>query len=235
MTTLASNLIRQTRRLLASRAAAVLFATLFCFMALPLHATVSTVAYWRMGEHDVPSLFGLAGTLTDETGNFPLAVAGQVEYSTDVSATASNDLGSTVSAYFLGGAFATNNIVSTATNDFGIECWVKPVEATNEQIIAYNGHASFSGWGLMIHQTNYCGILGGVAFVGAVPVVTNVWTHLALVCEFGITTLFVNGVPVASTSLSPNMPATEFALGAAPQVNSAFFDGSLDEVRVFTF
>jgi hypothetical protein len=204
-----------------------------------VQATVTPLAYWRMGEHDTPMIFFggtlVATNLTDETGHHPLTVYGTVGYYTNVSVVASNTTGSSVSAGFLGGAWATNTIVSALTNDFGIECFVKSTDPSTEQIIAYNGHASFSGWGMMIHQTNYCGLFGGVAFIGAMPVVTNVWVHLALVRASGTTTFYVNGVAEATTTQAPNIPATEFALGAAPQVNSAFFTGYLDEVRVFTF
>jgi hypothetical protein len=204
-----------------------------------VQATVTPLAYWRMGEHDtgMPFLGGvlLATNLTDETGHYPLTVYGTAAYYNNVSVTASNAMGSSLSAEFLGAAYATNNIVSTLTNDFGIECWVDSTDPSTEQIIAYNGHGSFSGWGLMVHQTNFCGLFGGVAFIGAVPAVTGVWVHLALVRASGTTTFYVNGEPAATTTQAPNIPATEFALAAAPQVNSAFFTGYLDEVRVFTF
>ncbi|HWY29136.1 MAG TPA: LamG-like jellyroll fold domain-containing protein, partial [Candidatus Acidoferrum sp.] len=213
--------------------------TWLVFQAIPGHAAVTTVSHWRMGENDTVSpFFGgvlVFTNLTDETGNFPLSTWGTVVYSTNVSAAAFSATESTASAEFLGNAFATNSIVSTATNNFGIECWVNSANPTNEQIIAYNGHGSFSGWGLMIHQTNYCGLFGGVAFIGAVPAVPNVWTHLALVRANGTTTLYVNGVPAATTTAAPNIPTTLFALGAAPQVSSGYFNGYLDEVRVFTF
>jgi len=65
---------------------------------------------------------------------------------------------------------------------------------------------------------------------------TNVWTHLALVRNSGITTLYVNGVACGTNSAAPNAPNGLFALGSSPTALSGeFFDGLIDEVQVFTF
>ena len=49
-------------------------------------------------------------------------------------------------------------------------------------------------------------------------------------------TLFVDGVASGTTSLPPATPAGGFAIAAHPQSPAGeFFNGAVDEVRVFTF
>ena len=70
---------------------------------------------------------------------------------------------------------------------------------------------------------------GGNATVG-------VWTHLALVRDSGVGTLYINGVASASFLDTPNPPAGRFAVGSDPQIlGGETFTGLMDEVRVFTF
>jgi hypothetical protein len=152
-----------------------------------------------------------------------------------------NHTGSSLSVTFTNGAYATNVIVSTVTNNFGIECWVKPTILGRNEVIAYNGITGgigSGGWGIFLSSnTNYDGLFGGVAFVGGVPATANVWTHLALVRTNGTATLYVNGVAAGSTVTSnPGLPAGNFALATDPQSpGGELFTGLIDEVRVFTF
>lgn len=206
----------------------------------------SPIAYWRMGENDTGAASGLAvTTTTDSTGSHNLTVAGQATYSTDVSTTAQAHVGSTLSVNFSGsGGYATNNLVSTAQDNFGVEAWVKPASVTSDQTIVYNGDTAMSGWGLRIRgvDSTYCALFGGVTFIGSGPATPNVWTHLALVRNNGVATFYVNGVPAGTpdnpptTGGTPNLPSGNFAVGAPPQnPPSQPFVGSVDEVRVFTF
>ncbi|HEX5219679.1 MAG TPA: LamG-like jellyroll fold domain-containing protein [Verrucomicrobiae bacterium] len=90
----------------------------------------------------------------------------------------------------------------------------------------------------MIHRagTEYRASLGGMTAFAPVPAVAGVWAHLALVRDNGTATFYVNGV-ASGTSLGIPQPATNsFMIGAHPQfaVNT-WFEGAVDEVRVFTF
>jgi hypothetical protein len=202
----------------------------------------TNVAFWRLGENDPGSVVGVTATNTvDITGTHKLVFQGNARYSGDVSTYAANILGSAFSINFTNGAFATNTIVSSATDNFGIECWVKPTAlGVSGQVLAYNGGTGGlgdGGWGLLIAADNtYQALYGGVTLFGTNAVVTNVWTHLALVRESGTATLYVNGTPTVTSAAVPGNPLGNFGLGAPPQSpTSQFFTGLLDEVRVFTF
>ena len=151
------------------------------------------------------------------------------------------DIASLRSINFTNSAYATNAIVSTAQDNFGIECWAKPTAMGGGQVIAYNGgtggFAGSSGWGIILAANNtYQGLFGGITTIGTSVATANVWTHLALVRNNGTTTLYVNGVAAGTSSGGPLLPQGNFALGAPPQApTSQFFTGLIDEVRVFTF
>jgi hypothetical protein len=138
---------------------------------------------------------------------------------------------------FTNSAYAlTNSVASTLTDNFGIECWVKPVSAGGVQVIAYNGNTSLNGWGLIINGSTYMALLGGQVQWGTSTVVPNTWTHLALVRNNGTATFYVNGIPEGTNLMAPNPVLGAFGLAAPPESpTSEFFTGELDEARIFTF
>lgn len=85
-------------------AVVALLATLSPF---PARATINVISHWRMGEADPGAANGAAAvTLIDSAGTNNLTCEGNPLYSTDVSATASNTLDSTLSVDFTGTGFA---------------------------------------------------------------------------------------------------------------------------------
>src|SRR6185436_5151149 len=102
--------------------------------------------------------------------------------------------------------------------------------------MVYNGNGGSSGWGLFQQNTNYQVLFGGVTAFGSGPATLNEWTHVALVRNSGVATLYVNGVAAGSTTSAPNSPSGGFTLGTTyNNLNSDTFNGMLDEVRIFTF
>lgn len=203
---------------------------------------VTVVSYWRMGESDPGAASGVTATnAIDSAGAKNLTFHGNASYANDISATAATRISSSLSVNFTNSAYATNAIVSTVTDNFGIECWVKPTALGGAgQVIAYNGVTGgpgSGGWGLIIAADNtYEGLFGGVTAFGTNVATANVWTHLALVRDSGLSTLYVNGGPSVTDPSTPAVPQGRFALAAPPQSpTSQFFTGLLDEVRVFTF
>jgi hypothetical protein len=224
------------------RAALIILALVGLFLtAYSARATVTSVAYWRLGESDLGGAPGVAVTnVTDLAGSHPLIFHGPAAYAVDVSSSASNSVGSTLSVNFTNSAYATNSIVSTAVDDFGIECWVKPTTAGANQVIVYNGNTgggASGGWGFFIANDNtYQVLFGGVLLFGTNAATPNVWTHLALVRAGGTATLYVNGKATESAINAPKLPQGNFALATVPQsIGSQNFTGLIDEVRVFTF
>jgi autotransporter-associated beta strand protein len=204
-------------------------------------AAINVVSYWRLGESDSGAAAGAtAANTTDSVGAMNLRFQGNARYANDVAATAATHIGSLLSVNFTNSAYATNAIVSTAQDNFGIECWAKPTALGGGQIIAYNGvtgGAGSGGWGIIIAADGtYQGLFGGITTIGTSVATANVWTHLALVRNGGTTTLYVNGVAAGTSAAGPAFPQGNFALGAPPQSpTSQFFTGLIDEVRVFTF
>jgi autotransporter-associated beta strand protein len=204
-------------------------------------ATINVVSYWRLGESDAGTAAGAAATnTTDSVGATNLRFQGNARYANDVAATAATHVGSLLSVNFTNSAYAPNAIVSTAQDNFGIECWAKPTAPGGGQIIAYNGAtggAGSGGWGIIIAADGtYEGLFGGITTIGTSVATANAWTHLALVRNNGISTLYINGVASGTSSTGPALPQGNFALGAPPQSpTSQFFTGLIDEVRVFTF
>src|SRR6266571_2180739 len=209
-----------------------------CF-ALPAPAAVTVVDYYRLGEDDPGAVNnGYMTSTRDSVGTKNLTVAGAPFWSTDVSASASTHAASVFSFQFFGGGpYGLNSVLTTVTDNFGIEAWVKPTTTSGNHCIAYNGNTAANGWGLYQVGNNFQGILGGVTAIGSATVTLNGWTHLALVRTNGIARLYVNGATAGSSSASaPVAPSGSFGIGAPPQSHTnEFLAGFLDEVRVFTF
>jgi hypothetical protein len=210
-------------------------------LALP----TTPLAYWRLGEEDTGAANGQPTITTSNRLNVPLKFNSSATYTAAVSPIAAGWLGSRLGLGFTTGTYGTNGLItsldgSTAlTDNFGIELWVKPQTLSGNQCLAYNGNTGgggSGGWGLYLIGNQYHGLFGGVDLVGAATATAGVWTHLALVRNNGIATLYVNGVASGASAATPNVPLGRFAVGAQPQSLAAeFFAGALDEVRVFTF
>jgi hypothetical protein len=207
---------------------------LLLFMAASTEAAVTTVAQYRLGESDPGAVAGGAGAnpTLPSTGAVNLTRNGAPSYS----ALTPPFVASTLSMSFNGGPDRySGGIVSTATDNFGVEAWVQSNGSTAvNATLVYNGNSGNSGWGLFRAGDKYGFLYGGVVLDGVVPLTTN-WTHLALVRDAGTTRFFVNGQQVPSAQGAPNVPAGSFLVGGNPLVPTEGFDGLIDEVRVFTF
>jgi len=213
-------------------------ALLLLALAPAARATVTNLAYWRLGENDPGAVNGGAASSTTNLLGGALNLVGSPAYTNDVSTVAAAQVGSTLGLRFGGSNYGTNALVSTLTNNFGLELWVRPDSASGTQCLGYNGNSGVNGWGLYIHGGQFKGLFGGVSLfaVTGAPVTANVWTHVALVRDNGTNVLYVNGAPVFTNTVNPNVPSGRLAVAVQPQTLGAeFFAGALDEVRVFTF
>jgi hypothetical protein len=207
-------------------------------LSLSARAIVTTVLWYRLGENDPGASPGLVTTNTmDNSGTRPLPVFGQATYSSDVAYSASTRVASSLSMQFTNSAYAlSGSPASSLTDNFGIECWVKPVSSSGVQVLAYNGTTGTSGWGLVIDGGSYMALLGGQDEFGSGTLIPGVWTHLALVRTNGTSVLYVNGIPAGSSTKLPNPVIGAFGLAAPPEAPaSEFFTGEMDEARVFSF
>src|SRR5437868_613571 len=128
----------------------LLMGLLYLFSSPRASATITVVSDWRLGESEPTAIPGApAVTAQDYAGSQNLVFQGTAVYSSDVDFDAAAHVGSMLSVNFTNNAFATNSIVSTAYDNFGIEAWVK-ANSMNDAIICYNGNTATSGWGLAI-------------------------------------------------------------------------------------
>ncbi|HEY1122152.1 MAG TPA: LamG domain-containing protein, partial [Haloferula sp.] len=210
------------------------------FVALSLVMTaaaeVTTLRHYRLGENDSGASDGSPLTTSgNAAGSDPLSLSGAAAYSADV--VANGFTATELCADFDGATLATGSVISGPTDNFGIEVWAKPGVASGSRILAYNGATGGSGWGIFQNGGQFKALFGGRQIFGESPVTEGAWTHLALVRASGTATFYVNGVPAGSTTIAPNAPAGFFMVGAAaggPSV-AEYFDGLLDEVRIFSF
>ncbi len=201
-----------------------------------VHAVVTTVATYRLGESDTGAVVGGPGA-NPTVGNPGTALPrfGAPVYAGDVPGVIS----STLSMRFNGtdSRYSVAGVASTATDNFGIEAWVRSATttfATANAAIAYNGNTGNSGWGLFRGGNRYGFLYGGLV-LGTGPTITPNWTHLAAVRSAGVTTFYVNGVAAFTNPTAPGTPAGNFMIGGNPLLATEHFDGLIDEVRVFTF
>jgi len=206
-------------------------------------ATITVVAQYHLGEADPGALVGNVADdpTVDSRGLLNLPRFGAPVYTAGGSVSSPSPL----AVHFAGSPdrFGASTVLTSVTNNFGIEGWVKSDGNTSGvALLAYNGSSCCSGFGLYRNGASWGGLYGGITFVGASAPVTTSWTHLALVCNNGMTTFYVNGQPNANAAVTPHPASTNSngAMRIGGNVNSQgqpyeFFDGAVDEVRVFTF
>ncbi len=197
-------------------------------------AAITVVAEYRFGESDPGALPNTPGANPSlpSVGSNPLTRNGTPAYSGITPRVVPSALSM---AFNAGSDRYSGAIVSTATDNFGVEAWVKSngSVALNATLV-YNGNTGNSGWGLFRAGNEYGFLYGGVVLDGVVPISTQ-WTHLALVRDGGTNRFFVNGVQQVAAGGAPNPPVGNFLVGGNPLVATEGFDGLIDEVRVFTF
>lgn len=193
------------------------------------------------------ALYALDGT----AGNAPIIVNGDGEntvapnlFSVGSPLYDSNvppNYGGSSSVVFDGTNFLHSDTVpTTANNNFGIEAWVYPTDQDLFNFVVSNGNTNNAGWGIMMEGGVWkIAHMGTGILATSAPVVLNEWTHVALIRDAGVSTLYVNGIaqPEILTS-APISPANSYTIGAnelSPDTFEGQFKGLIDYVRVFTF
>jgi hypothetical protein len=201
-------------------------------------ATTGLVGYWRLGE---PS----GATATDATAatngayvNTPtLGVTGALAGDTDTAVTFT-----AASTQYV--TIASNP--STATDNFGIECWLKLPSLTDQLgVVVSNGSDDANGWavtvsGNNVNGHNLYGLYQGIRFLdsGYTFADTN-WHHIVMTRESATLKWYVDAVATANTDnvFSPNAPASSHAtIAAQHQTGTTYFhhfNGTVDEVAIY--
>ena len=130
-------------------------------------------------------------------------------------------------------------LATTKTDNLTMSAWVKWDGATSDhQMIVYNGHSAFDGYGLMLNQSNgnrVTILVGGVAFVSSQETLTaDRWTHVAAIRKNGTWSLYLDGQS-ATLSAAGSVPKTPTGLTRAggTQSSTGYFNGIVDEVSIY--
>ena len=202
-------------------------------------AARADVLYYKCGEADPGAADGVVATSSRDSGGINnLILVGGPVYSSDHAA---GDANSSLSLQFNGANYGVASAFVLPTN-FTAEVWVKPATDSATGTILYDGDGEndlntdlygvndLNGWGFVQGGGYIVAFLGNIEF-GAAPVVTNVWTHLALVCTNGVTMFLVDGQTNAIANAVPNPSTAYLSVGGWPDGTGGFI-GSLDDVRV---
>jgi hypothetical protein len=231
----AVTLMRNPRRIAFMRNLILLTPLL---LLLDANATVTNVAWYRLGENDAGAASGgiVDAATIDLVGANHLKQYNNPRY-TNVFSTASLAVDSSLGIHFDGGSqYLSNSIVTVAVDNFGMETWVRMGAGPGNGYIVCNGNPFTGGWSIVCSGNQYQAAYGTSVSFGGGFASPGVWTHLALVRQNGITTFYVNGVASGSTGWAPNPPSGGFVVAAqASAFPAEFFNGDIDEIRVFEF
>lgn len=197
---------------------------------------INVLAHYRLGDADPGATSGntVNATTVDSSGNGnTLTRFGSPTY---VPGSPYDPTGLGVSFSGLGDYFAGPEI-TVGTDNFGIEAWVNASSTSpGNRSIAYNGRTDISGFGLFQINNQFAFLYGGVTVPTVATVTQGQWVHLALVRDTGMTSFFVDGTLVFSSFDGPNpLDGTGGMMIGANHVGTENFEGSISEVRLFTF
>jgi hypothetical protein len=246
-----------------NRLIAAALSAIFSTAAAP--GAVTVIDYYRLGEDDPNPLArspsrdssgnpvganDLPGTVVSDV---PGEALGAAYYQSTGNSPAALRLGSTLAMSFEtidgdGTPFQSDQPSTFAATNFGLEGWFKPESLLYdpEMGMVYNGNRISRGFGLFVSGGTYRAHLGGIGFLDSGVRATEEWTYFAIVCQGGVTSLFVNGTtPVASFAVTPipTAPGDVFVIGSSKRHGESFamsgresyYGGEADEIRVFEF
>jgi Concanavalin A-like lectin/glucanases superfamily len=225
----------------------LLLATLTLGFAQSTPAAVTTIMRLGMGE---------VGTLG--TSNKPIDTVGSFNLTAEINGAATTVVtsglaaaGSTAALNFNGsnqGFYGNGGDMSSATgnDNFGVELWVRTPDVTQENydfVFSLTGdtgptgpaiHLANSRWSASIPGLDWIGGSPFAPTLGGVPAVANQWTRVAVVRNAGVFSLYVDGVAHPSTTTATPGGLNGFHMAVNPG-GATYFQGDIDEVRVFTF
>ena len=199
------------------------------------------VAYWRLNE-------GIGTTAADATANrIDATLYGSAWTNSEV--TLVNTIGSLSMALDL--TASRSNYVQVAaapslalSNQFTFETWIRPRSAQCSTILSRGDGADLAATDYIFQvgtDGTDCGVMNLALMVGgawtrsASTVPTNEWTHVAVTYDGATNRYYINGVldhAVAAPG-SPYQSNSELFIGRQGSAGDRYFDGALDEVRMW--
>ena len=143
------------------------------------------------------------------------------------------------SAYFDGSGdhlqLASTTELQFDTGDFTIECWVYPLTTDSRHVISI-GNWDTSGSVVLIQYLNNWSLrVGGFAVTGIVPIVKNVWSHIAITKTSDSVNLFINGVAEYTRTDSTSITRNDLNIGwqtGGGTGNWGSFSGYISDFRI---
>ena len=160
--------------------------------------------------------------------------------------------GNANSAYFFDGSTSYIDYSApplTQIDNWTVAAWLMPATLSASQpewavlvgddnaVSIGNGYGLGIGGGGNSGGSQLCAFFGGVAFnaSGYSFPMTNEWYYVVMLRSSGVTTFYVNGLPLPfSTTDAPNTP-TSFRIGSSQGTSGGirFFNGAIDDVRIY--
>jgi hypothetical protein len=135
---------------------------------------------------------------------------------------------------------STSKPAVIANSTLTIEAWVRP-DVIKESVFAAHGNTYLSigmtSSGEVVSRTYNAENGGGQINNSGYFLETGSWYHIAAVFLNGESTIYVNGLKVGSTNPCTNSSAPngrEYYVGWGYIVNETYFDGQIDEVRIWS-
>lgn len=205
-----------------------------CAGLLPAAATVTTQAHYRMGEGGAP-----AGKQPQDVSGNNRHFISSINGGSVTIGPASPAAGSTQAYVFNGGDQGFYDAGYNAPeNNVGIEAWVRigNLAQVNRNIFGTGGNTAGLNFVFDAGQGGLRAAIAGISWVGNayMPASTGEWVHVALVRNNGTATFYVNGQARGATTTAAPTDGSVFHL-AVNSGGSLYFNGAIDELRVFTF
>ena len=187
------------------------------------------------GDSSGLSLYKLNGNANDESGNYN---------GTAISVTwGAGNFGQ--AAVFNGSSSQINLGTNTPLNNFSgsqsVSCWVKTSSFTSNNaahIIGYRVEIPLQWNQIRVESNGSIRLLlgeNGDSFISTATMSLNVWNHICVTVNSSNIVLYVNGVSnvIANPGILPFSYSTETTMGYRDWSNSNYFNGSIDQVRIF--
>jgi hypothetical protein len=126
-----------------------------------------------------------------------------------------------------------NSNLALGSGDFTVEFWMNNPDVTNRPILS-QAYATGVDFRLSDTGANQLGAYVYGNWIYGTYTTTNQWVHVALTRASNAVKLFVNGVSIASGTVSSTLTADQFRIGSLITGSAAsnYFNGSISNVRV---